>query len=184
MSVSFARPNACPVFSVVLIVVLYAATLYRPELKGEPLADNYLVYDRNVQGPRGRFGRWSFAGTTRFLGDGCQGKDTFVGGMVVDEPTRRYPLNAALQVVTNQFRLQPRKPYEGNCRRWRECRYLSQEERNAVTLAADFATLAVPETTRGEGASIDQYGGLSIMIAGSRSSSRMKATLKPFSTTN
>lgn len=120
---------------------IYTASLYRPEIVPKPLPDNLLVYDRNVEGPRGRFGRWSFAGTTRFLGDGCQGKDTFVGGMIVDRPTRRYPLNAALQVVTNQFRLQPRKPYEGNCRRWRECRYLSQEERNAVTLAADFATL-------------------------------------------
>lgn len=120
---------------------IYAASLYRPEIKDEPVPDGYLMYDRNVEGPRGRFGRWSFAGTTRWFGEGCQGKDTFVGGMVVDEPTRRYPLNAALQVVTNQYRLQPRKPSEGNCTRWRECRYLSQDERNAVTIAKDFATL-------------------------------------------
>jgi hypothetical protein len=120
---------------------IYAAALYRPEIADEPLPDNFLLYDRNVEGPRGRFGRWSFAGTTRFFGEGQQGKDTFVGGMVVDEPTRRHPLNAALQVVTNQYRLEPRKPYEGNCRRWRECRYLSQDERNAVTIGKDFATL-------------------------------------------
>ena len=120
---------------------IYAASFYRPEIRDEPLPDKFLIYDRNVEGPRGRFGRWSFAGTTRGLGEGCQGKDTFVGGMVVDEPTRRYPLNAALQVVTNQYRLQPRKPDEGNCRRWRECRYLSQDERNAVTIGRDFATL-------------------------------------------
>ncbi len=120
---------------------IYAATLYRPDIQDQPLPDNFLIYDRNVQGPRGRFGRWSFAGTTRFFGAGQQGKDTFVGGMVVDEPTRRYPLNAALQVVTNQYRLEPRKPDEGNCRRWRECRYLSQDERNAVTIGRDFAAL-------------------------------------------
>ncbi len=120
---------------------IYAAGLYRPEIQDQPLPDGFLMYDRNVEGPRGRFGRWSFAGTTRFFGAGCQGKDTFVGGMVVDEPTRRYPLNAALQVVTNQYRLEPRKPAEGNCRRWRECRYLSQDERNAVTIGPDFATL-------------------------------------------
>ncbi len=120
---------------------IYAATLYRPDIQDEPLPDKHLFYDRNVEGPRGRFGRWSFAGTTRFFGEGQQGKDTFVGGMVVDEPARRYPLNAALQVVTSQFRLEPRKPYEGNCRRWRECRYLSQDERNAVTIAGDFAML-------------------------------------------
>ena len=120
---------------------IYAASLYRPDIQDEPLPDGFLIYDRNVQGPRGRFGRWSFAGTTRFFGEGQQGKDTFVGGMVVDEPTRRYPLNAALQVVTNQYRLEPRKPYEGKCRRWRECRYLSQQERNAVAIGKDFATL-------------------------------------------
>jgi hypothetical protein len=121
---------------------IYAATFYRPEIQDEPLPDNFLIYDRNIQGPRGRFGRWSFAGTTRLSGEGYQGRDTFVGGMVVDEPTRRYPLNAALQVVNNQYRLQPRKPVEGNCQRWRECRYLSQDERNAVTIGKDFATLS------------------------------------------
>lgn len=120
---------------------IYAAALYRPEIEDEPLPDNLLIYDRNIKGPRGRFGRWSFAGTARLFGEGQQGKDTFVGGMVVDEPTRRYPLNAALQVVTNQFRLQPRTPDEGNCRRWRECRYLSQDERNTVTIGNDFAAL-------------------------------------------
>lgn len=120
---------------------LYAATLYRPDIQDQPLPDNFLIYDRNVQGPRGRFGRWSFAGTTRFFGDGQQGKDTFVGGLAVDEPTRRYPLDAALQVVTNQYRLEPRQPDEGNCRRWRECRYLSQDERNAVMIGQDFASL-------------------------------------------
>lgn len=120
---------------------IYAATLYRPDIQDQPLPDNFLIYDRNVEGPRGRFGRWSFAGTTRFFGAGQQGKDTFVGGLVGDEPTRRYPLNAALQVVANQYRLEPRQPDEGNCRRWRECRYLSQDERNAVTIAAGFATL-------------------------------------------
>jgi hypothetical protein len=120
---------------------IYAAALYRPEIEDQPLPDNHLIYDRNVEGPRGRFGRWSFAGTTRLFGDGSQGKDTFVGGMVVDEPTRRHPLNAALQVVTSQYRLEPRTDGDGNCRRWRECRYLSQDERNAVTIGTDFAAL-------------------------------------------
>ncbi|MBT3377315.1 MAG: hypothetical protein HN742_04805 [Lentisphaerae bacterium] len=120
---------------------IYAGTLYRPGIRDEPLPNDFLIYDRNVEGPRGRFGRWSFAGTTRFLGEGCQGKDTFVGGMIVDEPNRRFPLNAALQVVTNQFRLHPRTKSE-KCRRWRECRYLSQEEHNAVTVADTFAALS------------------------------------------
>ncbi|NUQ65713.1 MAG: hypothetical protein HUU20_24855 [Pirellulales bacterium] len=120
---------------------VYAAALYRPDIQDEPLPDQFLIYDRNIEGPRGRFGRWSFAGTTRRFGEGQQGKDTFVGGMVVDEPARRYPLNAALQVVTSQYRLEPRKASEGNCSRWRECRYLSQDERNTATIGGDFAAL-------------------------------------------
>lgn len=121
---------------------IYAATLYRPDLEAKSLPDQFLIHDENIQGPRGRFGRWSFAGTTRRAGHGYQGRDTFVGGMVVDKPTREYPLNAALQVVTNQYRLKPRQsnpPEQAN--RWRECRYLSQEEHNAVTMGKDFATL-------------------------------------------
>lgn len=120
---------------------IYAATLYRPDIKDETPPDNFLIYDRNIQGPRGRFGRWSFAGTARTFGEGYQGKDTFVGGMVVDEPTRHYPLNAALQVVTSQYRIEPRESKEGESRRWRQCRYLSARERNAVTIAEGFATL-------------------------------------------
>ncbi|MFW6171091.1 MAG: hypothetical protein ACODAD_11420 [Planctomycetota bacterium] len=120
---------------------IYAATFYRPDIQDKPLPDQFLIHDENIQGPRGRFGRWSFAGTTRRAGNGYQGRDTFVGGMVVDEPTRRYPLNAALQVVTNQYRLEPPQPNRETANRWRECRYLSQAERSAVAIGEDFATL-------------------------------------------
>lgn len=123
---TFAKPNH--------YYAIYAATLYR-EIQDEPLPDGYIRYDRDVEGPRGRFGRFSFAGTARTFPSGHQGKDTFVGGMVADEPTRRFPLNAALQVVTNQYRLSP------GGQRWRTCRYLSQDEQNAVTIGEDFATL-------------------------------------------
>ncbi|MFO7901248.1 MAG: hypothetical protein R6U98_01185, partial [Pirellulaceae bacterium] len=120
---------------------IYAATFYRPDIEDKPLPDQFLIYDENIQGPRGRFGRWSFAGTTRRSGNGYQGRDTFVGGMVVDEPTRQYPLNAALQVVTNQYRVKPRQTNRETANRWRECRYLSQDERSAVAMGEDFATL-------------------------------------------
>jgi len=87
------------------------------------------------RGPCGRFGRWSFAGTTRDPGQGAQGKDTFVGAMLTSREEKQFPLDAALQVVTSQFRLQPGGP------RYRTCRYLSANEENAVTVAKDFAAL-------------------------------------------
>jgi len=123
---TFAKPNH--------YYAIYAATLYR-DIQDEPLPDGYIRYDCDVEGPRGRFGRFSFAGTARAFPSGHQGKDTFVGGMVVDEPARRFPLNAALQVVTNQYRLAP------GGQRWRTCRYLSQDEQNAVAIGNGFAAL-------------------------------------------
>jgi hypothetical protein len=113
---------------------IYAASFWR-DFPDKPLPDNYVLYDRNVQGPRGRYGRFSFGGTTRDYGWGYQGKDTFVGCMALDEPTVAYPLNAALQVVTNQVRV----ALDGQ--RWRTCKYLSMDEKNAVTVGGDLAAL-------------------------------------------
>jgi hypothetical protein len=113
---------------------IYAATLWR-DFPEAPQRDSYIYYDRDVQGPRGRFGHWSFAGTTRDHGKGAQGKDTFVGAMLTSKEEKQFPLDAALQVVTSQFRLQP------DGQRWRSCRFLSANEENAVTIAEDFAAL-------------------------------------------
>lgn len=114
---------------------VYAAMFYR-DFPDAPLPDNFIVYDRNIEGPRGRYGRFSFAATGRDLGPGYQGKDTFVGCMVADAPGAANPLNAALQVVTNEVRIAL------GGQRWRSCRYLSQEERNASVLAADVASFS------------------------------------------
>jgi hypothetical protein len=113
---------------------IYAATLWR-DFPEAPQRDGYIYYDRDVQGPRGRFGHWSFAGTTRDHGKGAQGKDTFIGAMLTSKEEKQFPLDAALQVVTSQFRLQP------DGQRWRSCRFLSANEESAVTVAKDFAAL-------------------------------------------
>jgi hypothetical protein len=113
---------------------IYAAMSWR-DFPETPQRDGYIYYDRDVQGPRGRFGHWSFAGTTRDHGKGAQGKDTFVGAMLTSKEEKQFPLDAALQVVTSQFRLQP------DGQRWRSCRFLSANEENAVTVATDFAAL-------------------------------------------
>ena len=113
---------------------IYAASAFR-DIPARPQPDAFIRYDRNIEGPRGRFGRFSWAGTTRDYGDGCQGKDTFVGCTLTSEEDVHYPLDAALQVATNQYRLH----LDGQ--RWRACRYLSQAEQNAVTIGADFSAL-------------------------------------------
>ena len=53
--------------------------------------------------------------------------------MVAGEDGAEAPLNAALKVVTNQFRLAP------GGQRWKSCRYLAERERNAETIGGDWA---------------------------------------------
>ncbi len=55
--------------------LIYAAQAARDDLKTEPPPDQYLIYDRNVDGPRGRFGPFSWAGTT------APYRDTLVGAL-------------------------------------------------------------------------------------------------------
>jgi hypothetical protein len=113
---------------------IYAATLWR-SLPDAPQRDGYVMYDRNVQGPRGRYGRWSFAGTTRDYGTGAQGKDTFVGAMLTAKEKKQFPLDAALQSVTSMFRLQ----HGGQ--EHKDWRYLSADEQSAVTVTKNLAAL-------------------------------------------
>ena len=108
---------------------IYAGSAFR-DLPARLQPGPFIRYDRNIEGPRGRFGRFSWAGTTRDYGEGCQGKDTFAGCTLTSEEDVHYPLDAALQVATNQYRLQ----LDGQ--RWRSCRFLSQAEQNAVTIGA------------------------------------------------
>ena len=120
---------------------IYAATLWR-DFPEAPQRDGYIIYDRNVEGPRGRFGHWSFAGTTRDPDKGAQGRDTFVGAMLTSKEEKQFPLDSALEVVTSQYRLQP-----GGLR-YRNCRYLAANEENAVTVAGDFAALTTRYRTQ------------------------------------
>ena len=113
-----------------------AAEFWKP-IASKPLPDNYTIYDGNVQGPRGRYGNWSFAGNGRNYGVGFQGKDTFVGCMLTDPERRPLPLDAALQVVTAEVRLS----HTGN--HWEGGRCYSAEEKLTTTLGEDFGSLAV-----------------------------------------
>ena len=99
--------------------------------------DNILLYDENVQGPRGRFGKFSFAGTTRTTPPGEIGKDTFVGCMISDRNAKGLPLDAALQVATVEFRL------KADGKHWDSARYCSGHEWPSLIVAPDFASLCV-----------------------------------------
>jgi hypothetical protein len=59
-------------------------SFYNPNISANPLPDNYVVYDRNIKGPRGRYGRFSYAAVGRNVtatGQNEPGLQTIVGAM-------------------------------------------------------------------------------------------------------
>jgi len=117
-----------------------AAECWKP-VPAKPLPDQYVRFDANIQGPRGRYGAWSFAGNGRNYGTGYQGKDTFVGAMITRPAKRRQlPLDAALQVVTTEVRLNHTENH------WNGGRCHSAQERLTTTVGPDFGALAVVYT--------------------------------------
>lgn len=86
---------------------LILASFYRDDFAPAPTPDDYFVYDRNILGPRGRFGPFSFSGTSRATPIDNRGKSTYAGCMLLYpanalpkgvSPT--YPLDSALDVAT------------------------------------------------------------------------------------
>lgn len=55
------------------LLTLYTAMVARDDIEPEAPADDWIVLDRNVKGPRGRFGPFTWVGTT------APYRDTFVG---------------------------------------------------------------------------------------------------------
>jgi hypothetical protein len=116
-----------------------AAEFWKP-MAAQPLPDGYTMFDTNVDGPRGRYGCWSFAGNGRNYGVGYQGKDTFVGAMITDSARRPLPLDAALQIVASEVRLNRIENH------WNGGRYCSAVEKLTTAIGPDVASLAVRYT--------------------------------------
>ena len=81
---------------------LWLASFHR-DLTPLPAPDRYLVHDRNIGGPRGRCGTWSWAGSARDFRDDHhprpRGRSSYVGAMVLTGTEGKWPLSAALQDV-------------------------------------------------------------------------------------
>tara|TARA_B110000091_G_C13817532_1_gene478700 strand:+ start:1023 stop:3773 length:2751 start_codon:yes stop_codon:yes gene_type:complete len=79
---------------------------YNPNLTAPASTpNNYILADKNIMGPRGRFNNFYFAGTSRNVDNYPNptlgvGKNTLVGAMVLDETGTSWPLNASLDFVT------------------------------------------------------------------------------------
>ncbi|MEM9419581.1 MAG: hypothetical protein AAGA25_11115 [Planctomycetota bacterium] len=142
--------------------LLLAATYYDPAFTTPaPVQDNYFIYDQNTQGPRGRFGHWSFMGTASNLENvnGTRGKQTFVGAMVtdsdIDPSDPEWALNAGLAAVYPQIKVAPGEilywQVRNNNNPVRTLTSSTDNDHSATTVLSDLATL----TTRYQ---ISSYG--------------------------
>ena len=116
---------------------LYAGFLYRADVGEKPLADNWLVFDRNIDGPRGRFGDFYFAGV---VGGGA--RDTFAGCMVSKDDLVD-PLKGALMAANIEARL------DAKTDRFRKNLYISgHDDVTAVEVMTRVAVLGARYTLR------------------------------------
>jgi hypothetical protein len=129
---------------------LIMATVYQGDIKPAPAPDNYMVYDRNIQGPRGRFGAFSFCGTARDYKDTLRGKSTYAGCMAVyptDAPHTGSPLSAALDSAGTEIRLKP-----GTGAGHGDVANLAELEHNASIVTRDFSSVSTAHN-------LSSYGG-------------------------
>ncbi|HAN38814.1 MAG TPA: hypothetical protein DCQ29_07915 [Chitinophagaceae bacterium] len=93
-----------------------AISFYDSSVPTMPLPDNYLVYDRNIQGPRARYGRFSYGATGRNVAlenSRDPGLQTIVGAMITQPgatPTVPDNLNAALMAVHSKVHIRRGNP--------------------------------------------------------------------------
>lgn len=124
----------------------WIAALYRDDIAPAPAPDYYLTHDRNIEGPRGRFGLFSFWGTARDYKDDARGKQTYVGCMAMypkNTPlpkgaVKEWPLSAALHSVGAEVRFANGAP---DVNRWKTHLCLARQERNTFTTTKRFAAL-------------------------------------------
>ena len=119
----------------------YLAYIYKSGLSGKASPDNYMLFDRNCIGPRGRYGNWGVVGTlrdpsipapelteTRYLM--MDGVNTFVGAFTLNasaSPTT-YPLNAAFQGTAPEIKYSHGK--EKDWQRGQKWAFLTGKDRN------------------------------------------------------
>jgi len=116
---------------------IYAGMFYRDDIAAEPLPDEIVRNDRNIGGPRGRFGTWYFAGVP-----GGGARDTFVGAMIC-RPETAEPLDSALLAANIEIGL------GGEGARDRTNLYISGPDDVASTvIAGNVAALGVHYSPR------------------------------------
>ncbi|MFW5866945.1 MAG: hypothetical protein ACOCX2_03950 [Armatimonadota bacterium] len=115
---------------------VFAAEWWK-DIPEEPLPDNYIMFDENVQGPRARFGPFSFAMNGRNFGEGRTGKDTFIGCTYAPMGLPEGEVGALL-IAIPETRIRPEGIH------YRNARYITGLEEFAHIIGGnEFASMAV-----------------------------------------
>jgi len=118
-----------------------AAMWYQSGIKAAAPPDNYVIFDRNVLGPRGRFGRFSYAATLRVPNNGEPGNATIMGAMTTreDRETNVTPWEAVLTGIMPRVFVET-TPEEKHHKRpdwaWLTCR-----DKSGVSAGRDWSAL-------------------------------------------
>lgn len=122
----------------------YAVMLDLSDIKAKPLPNGYTVFDANIQGPRARYGNFSFAVVGRHV-DEPLGLQTFAGCMTIDDfsPKRPLPLNAACSGVFAGPKLKSGDDFRGVAT-------LADRSTNSVMVGRHFASLTAAHSLSGQ----------------------------------
>jgi hypothetical protein len=127
------------------------SAFYTAPITGKPLADNYLVYDRNIQGPRYRRNHFSYAMTTRKVSSPSNmGALTLVGAMTTQaDPSAgtngssRRHLSDALMSVHAKVHTKPTDTKEQN-EEWKSWAYLIGNTDPKTTMSRNIGAISTP----------------------------------------
>lgn len=141
---------------------LFIASFYRPDVVPKAIPDNWMTYDRNTQGTRGQFGRFTVASTTRSTEASLRGKASYVGAMALDAGTKGWTLNAALEAAGNQVLLARGAELVGAKDQGAQANLqnLAQNEHNANLTTAQFGALSTVHKLSGYGKKATSWTGV------------------------
>lgn len=124
------------------------AMYYRNDVEPAPLPDNYTVFDRNINGPRARYGSFSYTVNGRMKETSPIGNQTFVGSIIVDQVKEDsvYPLNAALLGVFPGVRVKEGAGF------WDRNATYSSNEKPVLSMGRNFSAFSVSYDLTGQSA--------------------------------
>jgi hypothetical protein len=122
----------------------YEVMLDLAGIQGAPLPNGYTVFDANIQGPRARYGNFSYAVVGREVKEPV-GLQTFAGCMTVDnfDPKRPLPLNAAASGVFAGPKIKTSNDFTATAQ-------LADSPTNTVMMGHDCAALTTTHSLSGQ----------------------------------